>query len=181
MKLTQFAALACAAVVLAGCNRNADQGGVSQEPAAGSRRESSAPAAASQSGSVAPTAPVSPAPSADRGISSTTPASDTDKLAKPADNTGRNVRDRDSATVTPGDQSESKTDLELTRRLRQAVNQDNQLSVNAKNIKIVTAGGKVTLRGPVNSAAEQQQILDKVQKVEGVSSVDNQLEVKNNP
>ena len=69
----------------------------------------------------------------------------------------------------------------MSRHIRQAVNQDNQLSTTAKNIKIITANGKVTLRGPVNSEAEKQQIVDKIKSVEGVTSVDNQLEVKANP
>ena len=36
------------------------------------------------------------------------------------DNTGRNVRDR-GATVTSGDQSETKADLTITQKIRQAV------------------------------------------------------------
>jgi hyperosmotically inducible protein len=101
-------------------------------------------------------------------------------LAKPPDNTGRNVRDRSDATVTPGDQSESKADIDLVSRVRRAVTQNNQLSTTAKNIKIVANGGKVTLRGPVNTAAEKEQIVQAVQGVSGVTNVDDQLEVKAN-
>src|SRR5712691_4981551 len=66
------------------------------------------------------------------------------------DNTGRNVRDRSGDTVTPGDQSNNKADLNLTQQIRKALMADKSLSTNAKNIKIITNNGAVTLRGPVN-------------------------------
>ena len=163
-------ALTVCALALAACNREStDQGGTSQEPATGTRRDRATPPA--------PTAPAENTPSA----SATAPADQTDAAANPADNTGRNVRDRSDAAVTPGDQSESKADLELTRQIRSAINQSGELSTTAKNIKIITANGKVTLRGPVNTAAEQQQIVDKAKAIQGVTAVDNQLEVKNKP
>ena len=65
------------------------------------------------------------------------------------DNTARNVRDRDGTTLTPGDQSESKADLALTQRIRQAIVADDSLSTTAHNVKIITSDGVVTLRGPV--------------------------------
>ena len=94
------------------------------------------------------------------------------------DNTGRNVRDRRGATLTPGDQSESKIDLTLTKRIRQAIVADKSLSTTAKNIKIITINGLVTLRGPVNNLQEQEKIMAKAQDVAGVDKVDNQLEIK---
>ena len=36
------------------------------------------------------------------------------------DNTGRNVRDRGGATMTPGDQSESEADRSVTQQIRRA-------------------------------------------------------------
>jgi len=94
------------------------------------------------------------------------------------DNTGRNVRDRGGATLTPGDQSESKADRTLTQRIRQAVMADKSLSTNAKNVKIITVNGIVTLRGPVNSPQEKDKIEAKAQRIAGVDKVDNQLEIK---
>ena len=66
------------------------------------------------------------------------------------DNTGRNVRDR-GATLTSGDQSESKADLTTTQKIRQAVMADKSLSMTAHNVKIITVDGVVTLRGPVKT------------------------------
>jgi hyperosmotically inducible periplasmic protein len=94
-----------------------------------------------------------------------------------ADNTGTNVRDRDDAAVTPGDQGSSDTDLRLTREIRRAVTDDDALSVNAQNVKIVTRDGVVTLRGPVDSPQEKDQVAAKAAAVSGVKRVDNQLEV----
>jgi osmotically-inducible protein OsmY len=94
------------------------------------------------------------------------------------DNTGRNVRDRSGATLTPGDQSESEADRALTQRIRQAVVADDSLSTTAKNIKIITVNGVVTLRGPVNSPQEKETIVAKVQHIAGANQIDNQLEVK---
>lgn len=93
------------------------------------------------------------------------------------DNTGRNVRDRSGATLTPGDQSTRKADLKLTRRIRQAVVADDSLSTTAHNIKIITVNGVVTLRGPVRSAQEKATIDAKAQQIAGATKVDNQLEI----
>jgi hyperosmotically inducible periplasmic protein len=94
------------------------------------------------------------------------------------DNTGRNVRDRGGATMTPGDQSESQADLTLTQQIRKAVVADDSLSTMAKNIKIITANGVVTLRGPVESSQEKEKIAAKAQQIAGIDKIDNQLEVK---
>jgi len=94
------------------------------------------------------------------------------------DNTGRNVRDRGGATLTPGDQAENKADLTLTQRIRKALMADKALSSTAKNIKIITVNGLVTLRGPVNTPQEKERIVAKAQDVVGVDKVENQLEIK---
>lgn len=94
------------------------------------------------------------------------------------DNTGRNIRDRSGATLTPGDQSESQADRALTQQIRKAVRADKSLSTMAKNIKIITVDGVVTLRGPVRSPHEKETIVAKAQQIAGMDKVDNQLEVK---
>lgn len=96
------------------------------------------------------------------------------------DNTIKNVRDRDSRTLTPGNQSENENDLMITKHIRQAIISDEALSTNAKNIKIITNNRVVTLRGPVANAQEKDAIERKVQEIQGVGRVDNQLEVTNN-
>ena len=94
-----------------------------------------------------------------------------------ADNTTKNTRDREDATLTPGDQGKSKSDLETTRNIRRALMKNHDLSTTAKNIKIITIDGKVTLRGPVKTQQERD-LINQIAEQEGVSSLDNQLEVK---
>jgi hyperosmotically inducible periplasmic protein len=93
------------------------------------------------------------------------------------DNSGRNVRDRDDQNKTTADQSENEADRTITQNIRRAVTADDSLSTNAKNVKIITNNGMVTLRGPVKSEKEKAEIEAKAKQVAGVKSVDNQLEV----
>lgn len=100
----------------------------------------------------------------------------TSDAAQP-DNTKVNKRDADGNAVTPIDQGNNESDLKITQRIRQSVMSDGSLSFTAKNVKIITNGGKVTLRGPVKSAAERASIDAAARKVAGPGKVDNQLEV----
>jgi osmotically-inducible protein OsmY len=93
------------------------------------------------------------------------------------DNTGGNVRDRRGETRTSSDQSESAADRTLTQRIQQAVAADELLSTAAKNIKIITLNGVVTLWGPVNSLEEKGSIAAIAQHIAGANNVDNQLEL----
>ena len=99
------------------------------------------------------------------------------QTAVEADNSGRNVRDRDDQTKTPGDQSENEADRAITQNIRQVITADDSLSTNAKNVKIITNDGTVTLRGPVKSEKEKAEIEAKAKQVAGVKRVDNQLEI----
>ena len=95
------------------------------------------------------------------------------------DNSGRNERDRNDATKTPGDQSESEADRTISQNIRKAVTADDSLSTNGKNVKIITVDGVVTLRGPVKSEAEKTSIASKAKQIAGVKNVENQLEIAN--
>ena len=98
--------------------------------------------------------------------------------APAADNTRKNERDRSGETQTSGDQSNSSKDVKITAAIRRAVVKDNSLSSTAKNVKIITANGTVTLRGPVKSDAEKAKIAELAQAAAGDAKIDNQLEVK---
>ena len=93
------------------------------------------------------------------------------------DNSGRNVRDRDEQSKTAGDQSENEADRTITQKVRDAITADDALSVNGKNVKIITSDGTVTLRGPVKDDKEKAEIEAKAKRVAGVKKVDNQLEI----
>ena len=103
----------------------------------------------------------------------------TQPAGAPADNTKRNLRDRDDTTLTPPDQAEGSTnDVEVTRRIRKAIMADKSLSTNAQNIKIITLNGQVTLRGPVENAGEKQTVQAKAEHVAGARNVKSELEIK---
>jgi hyperosmotically inducible periplasmic protein len=94
------------------------------------------------------------------------------------DNSAVNARDRDTGAMTAGQQSNVKSDVELTRKIRRAVVADRSLSVMAHNVKIVSANGSVILRGPVKTEEEKSIIASKAGAIAGADKVDNQLEVK---
>ena len=54
---------------------------------------------------------------------------------------------------------------------------DHSLSMMAKNVKIVSINGEVTLRGPVETKKEKARISSKARAIAGVINVDNQLEI----
>jgi hyperosmotically inducible periplasmic protein len=170
LKPTNIVAVLACALLFAGCNRRSSDTGST----------GTGIASPSETGQGTGTAAVRGAAPSERREIGTNSNTD-EKLTKPADNTGRNVRDRSEASVTPGDQSESKADIDLVSRIRRAVTQNDQLSTTAKNTKIIANNGKVTLRGPVNTAAEKEQVVQTVRSVNGVTEVDDQLEVKANP
>jgi hyperosmotically inducible periplasmic protein len=95
-----------------------------------------------------------------------------------ADNTKKNERDRSGETTTSGDQSNSQQDVKITAAIRRAVVGDHSLSATAKNVKIITANGLVTLRGPVKNDAEKAKIAELAQSAAGNAKINNQLEVK---
>ncbi len=94
-----------------------------------------------------------------------------------ANNMRRNVRDRDADSLTAIDQGNSKTDVDTTAMIRKEINASENLSVGAKNVKIITKDGQVTLRGPVNSAEEKRIVGEIANRIARPSQVDNQLEV----
>ena len=93
-------------------------------------------------------------------------------------NSAVNIRDRAPGAMTADQQSNTKSDVTITREIRRAVVKDHSLSILAQNVKIVSANGRVTLRGPVNTKEEKVAIASKAQAIAGASNVDNQLEVK---
>ena len=94
------------------------------------------------------------------------------------DNTVTNDRDRSGETKTSGDQSNSSADLKITQAIRQALMKDRELSTTAKNIKVITANGQVTLRGPVTSAQEKAKIDQIAKSAAGGAQIDDQLDIK---
>jgi osmotically-inducible protein OsmY len=107
-----------------------------------------------------------------------TPADPAASGSTKADNTQRNSSEQNKNTDTAEKQSNSKDDLALTQKIRQAVVKDGSLSMNAKNVKIIARDGTITLQGPVDSQQEKDTIATKAREIAGKDKVEDQLEVK---
>jgi osmotically-inducible protein OsmY len=94
-----------------------------------------------------------------------------------ANNTGINVRDRNGDMTMPTDQSSSKADMDVTARIRKALTGDSTLSTNAKNVKIITENGRVTLRGPVKNDMERKKVFSMAKQHAPGKTIVNDLEV----
>jgi len=92
-----------------------------------------------------------------------------------ADNTKVNKEDREKGAVTADQQKENKSDREITRQIRRALVKDKSLSAYARNVKIITRDGSVTLKGPVRSEEEKKAVESKAVSVAGDANVKSEL------
>jgi len=84
-------------------------------------------------------------------------------------------------TSPAGEQSVGRVDLESDRinaqKIRQALAEDPSLSDVAKEVKVISVNGVVTLRGTVPSESEKRRISKLIKGITSVRSIDNQLKV----
>lgn len=99
-----------------------------------------------------------------------------DEAGPAADNTKLNERDR-GKSITPIDQGNSQADIDTTANIRKALLASDGLSMDAKNVKVITNQGLITLRGPVKNNAERAIVQQIVKNYAGANRVDDQLEV----
>jgi hyperosmotically inducible periplasmic protein len=82
-------------------------------------------------------------------------------------------------TSTAEQQSSATSDRQLTAKIRRSLIADKSLSMDAHNVKIITMNGAVTLKGPVKSDEEKQEIAAKAAEIAGgPDKITNQLTVK---
>jgi osmotically-inducible protein OsmY len=93
------------------------------------------------------------------------------------DNTKVNKRDRAEGALTADQQKENATDREIAKKIRAALTDDDTLSTYAQNVKVIVRDGKVTLKGPVRSAAEKTAVAAKAIEVAGKDHVVNSLSI----
>jgi osmotically-inducible protein OsmY len=86
--------------------------------------------------------------------------------------------DRHAAAVTAQDQSTQPHDFDITRSIRQALMHDEDLSLEAKNVAVITQDGVVTLKGFVQTEAEKSAIHEHAEKVAGVRRVEDRVRVE---
>lgn len=100
-------------------------------------------------------------------------AENADQQAVKPDNTKRNATEE----MTAEDQGGSSADRDMTKNIRRSI-MGADLSAMAKNVKVITLDGKVTLKGPVHSDQEKTTIGSLAEKAAGTGKVSNELEVK---
>jgi osmotically-inducible protein OsmY len=98
-------------------------------------------------------------------------------LAQPAENKEINKRDSSPAELTADQQGQAEEDIEITRKIRQAVVNDGSLSINAQNVKVITIDRVVTLKGPVESEEEKMAIEEKAAQIAGKENVRNEIDI----
>jgi osmotically-inducible protein OsmY len=86
-------------------------------------------------------------------------------------------KSKHQTTLTADQQKMNPSDRALTQKIRKAIHRDKGLSMYGRNIKIFTQDGKVTLRGPVQSEEEKNNLQAKAVAAGGKENVTNQLEV----
>jgi hyperosmotically inducible periplasmic protein len=92
-----------------------------------------------------------------------------------ADNTQTNKTE--SAKTTADQQKQNRADIEVTQKIRQSLTKDKALSTYAKNIKVVTQNGNVTLSGPVRTEEEKTSVEKKATDVAGAGRVKSELQI----
>ncbi|MBB6142507.1 osmotically-inducible protein OsmY [Silvibacterium bohemicum] len=91
-----------------------------------------------------------------------------------ADNSAANK----NQTATAESQSSAHSDRAITRKVRQAIIADKNLSTYAHNVKIITVNGAVTLKGPVHSDEEKAKVAADAGSVVSADAITNELTVK---
>lgn len=95
------------------------------------------------------------------------------------DNTKVNKGDRNTQS-TNADKAihNNLSDRQVEAHIRREIVKDKNLSMYAHNVKIVSANGKVTLKGPVRSEEEKQTVEQIAKKYAADPNVINELTVK---
>lgn len=103
------------------------------------------------------------------------------------DATSRIYSTNETAAATAGDtfsanvQGSTDADRSMGRQVIQELRTDTSLAATLPMIKITADNGKITLTGTVKNDDEKKKIETAVQRVTGVSTVENQLQVSTNP
>ena len=100
------------------------------------------------------------------------PQSGTSQTA--SDNSNQNK----NQTPTADNQSNAQSDRMTTAKIRKAITADKTLSTYAHNVKIITLNGSVTLKGPVKSDEEKENVAAMAANIVSADKVTDQLTVK---
>lgn len=87
-----------------------------------------------------------------------------------------NSHEKGSKEVAMAEQQET-NDLRITQDIRKALTDNKTLSLQAKNVEVVTEGGNVELAGSVESESEKRAVAAVAQTIYGVKQVNNKIEI----
>jgi hypothetical protein len=79
--------------------------------------------------------------------------------------------------LTAEDQSNSERDLSLTQTIRAGITSNGAMSLQARNVKVITREGVVTLIGPVETQ-EEKTTIEALARDAGAARIDSQLEIE---
>lgn len=88
-----------------------------------------------------------------------------------------NTKQNKTEGMTADNQKENKADRVTSQKIRKSILADKSLSSYAHNVKVITANGTVTLKGPVRSDEEKSAIEAKATEVAGAGNVTSELTV----
>lgn len=104
-------------------------------------------------------------------------AAQTDSPTK-TDNSKVNKKNGNNTIPRSADgQKNNKSDIRISADIRKAIYGDKALSTYAHNVKIVTRGGMVTLKGPVRTDEEKSSVEAKAKQVAGDDKVTSHVTV----
>jgi hyperosmotically inducible protein len=111
------------------------------------------------------------------GLNGNFPASRVSAQSPSAQAPDNSTRNKNNAQ-TADNQANAKEDRQTTAKIRKAIVSDKDLSTYAHNVKIVTANGEVTLKGPVQTDEEKQKVVSLASNVVSADKIVNELTVK---
>jgi hyperosmotically inducible periplasmic protein len=89
-----------------------------------------------------------------------------------------NSHQNKAQSQTADDQTNATNDRLTTASVRKAIVADKKLSTYAHNVKIITHDGHVTIKGPVKSEEEKQQVMADAANALPAANISNELTVK---
>lgn len=95
-----------------------------------------------------------------------------------SDNTKVNKQQHEGTQPSADNAKNSMSDREIMAHIRRDVVKDKSLSTYGRNVKIISAHGKVTLKGPVHTDDEKKTIEAYAQRYAGNGNVDDEITVK---
>jgi trimeric autotransporter adhesin len=135
-------------------------------------------------------AATSDAARAESAATASASASKSDTALSPtsqAGSTNRIYSSSQAATTTAGDssnlsiQASTEADRSLGQKIQQEIRNESSLAGQLSSVKVMVDNGKIMLSGAVKSDDQKQAVEKAVQRVTGVTSVDNQIQVSANP